>query len=468
MNSRKLLIIGILIGIIIIPFIIFAVGVLRRPPQSLPSVTLSVWMVEDEEEALAPIMNAYANVHRNVKFSVTVQRAETYSQELRDAWAKGAGPDIFTIPATWAGQYEDFITPLPAVMRVPYYEDRKFLWKTDSVIEFRNDAGLTVRNVQEQFVDAVAKMVVRQEEIYGLPLAMDTLVLYYNRDLLNSAQIPTPATTWQGLVSQIEQTQQLSVIDQTGALIQSAVALGTAENIPNATDILALLMMQNGTLMTDETERTITFNKTLSEGFSPGAEASRFYTDFARIGKSAFSWNDDQANALDAFINGNLVYFIGYGAHAAEIERRAGTLNWGMSEMLHVHDDGTDNFQQRQRLQINMPNYWMWSVAKQSEEPALAWSFIQYAANAGRVPSYLEKTGKISALRTVLEQQVNDPNLSILARQALSARHWYYGENAVQTETLLKDFIDNINKGIDIQTALTTTAKQIQLTFERR
>lgn len=464
MNIRKLVIIGIFAAIILIPFAIFAVGVLRRPPQNLPAAKLSIWTVFDEEDSFLPVINAFKNLHRNAEITVTTKRAETYEQELLEAWARGAGPDIFSVPTTALGRYEGFITPMPQTTRVPYYEDKKFLWKTDTSITYRNDPMLTARNIEERFVDVVADDVIRKGSIYGLPLAMDTMVLFYNRDLLNSAQIVSPAKTWQELVSHVP---KLTLVDQTGAIIQSGVALGTAENLERPTDILALLMMQNGTLMTDATGRTVTFERQLSEDVNPGVRALSFYADFAEIGKEVYAWNAEQPNALDAFIGGSVAYFFGYGYHADAIVERAPNLNWGMSDMLHINPDGTDNFEQKQRIQINIPNYWVWSVAKQSPQKDLAWNFVQYAADANRVQAYLEATGGIAALRSVLEKQVAGEDRPVIARQALSARHWYRGENAEAMEQSLRNLITAVNNGTAPGTALGTASKQIQLTYEK-
>lgn len=463
---RKFVIIGIFVAIILLPFVVFAVSVLRRSPRALPPVELELWTVFDEKEDFQPAIDAFQSVHRNVTITVRTKRMETYEQELVEAWARGAGPDIFTIPSTWIGKYEGFITPLPQTTRVPYYEDRKFLWKTDTRIAYRNDVSVTPREINERYVDVVARDVIRQGQIYGLPFAMDTLLLYYNRDLLNSAQIVAPATTWEELV---EQVPRLTLIDQSGEIVQSGVALGTAANVERSQDILSLLMMQNGTPMTDATNRKVTFDAVFGDdAFSPGGRALRFYTDFANIGKSVYSWNAAQPNSLDAFLEGNVAYFFGYGYHEKTIRERSGALNWGKSDMLHLNTNGTDNDARTGRaVQINQANYWVFSAAKQSENTDLAWNFVQFGADASRVPAYLERTGKVAALRSILESQVNDPDLSIVARQALSARNWYAGENAPRMEEVMRSLIENINAGQPVNTALGVAAKHIQLTYTK-
>src|SRR5690606_13880563 len=85
---------------------------------------------------------------------------------------------------------------------------------------------------------------VKDNRIYAIPLAVDLLALYYNKDLLGSAGISQPPATWPVLV---QDTQKLTKVSQPGQFTVSGIALGTSANVNRAVDILNLLMLQNGT-----------------------------------------------------------------------------------------------------------------------------------------------------------------------------------------------------------------------------
>jgi len=154
------------------------------------------------------------------------------------------------------------------------------------------------------FADVVYNDAVFDNQIFGLPMSVDTLALYYNRDLFNTAGIPLAPTTWTEIQ---EAVKRLTYQDTAGALTQSGIALGTADNVDRATDIVSLLMLQNRAVMT--VGRSVTFQQTPPNGsreYVPGPDAVRFYTDFANPVKEVFTWNSQQPNSLDAFAQGNL------------------------------------------------------------------------------------------------------------------------------------------------------------------
>jgi hypothetical protein len=91
------------------------------------------------------------------------------------------------------------------------------------------------RAVREEFVDVVAQDVVRDKKVYALPTSVDTLALYYNKDILNAGRVPKPPETW----TQVQQmVESLTRVNRSGAIDQSAAALGTASNINRGMDIL--------------------------------------------------------------------------------------------------------------------------------------------------------------------------------------------------------------------------------------
>ena len=154
---------------------------------------------------------------------------------------------------------------------------------------------INAQDFQNMFVDVAYQDFVSENKIYAIPLYIDTLALYYNKDFLNSAGISFPPTNWDEFMDDVE---KLTKKDQWGNIERSGVAMGTAQNINRSTDILALLMLQTGTEMVSQDYRNAVFNQAThlkGESFNPGRDALRFYTDFSNPTKRVYCWNRSYA-----------------------------------------------------------------------------------------------------------------------------------------------------------------------------
>lgn len=443
---RRYIVFGIVALVVIVPIVLATSGVLKRPPSSAPTVSLTYWTVFDETADLQPLLDAYKAQRPYVTIKVEKILEEEYEQRLLTAWAKDEGPDIFSLPNTWVRKYTDFIEPLPASFSVYEYKIRRVFLRNQVEAQPITIPGLTVAQLRQRYIDVVSSDVVLQlskrdqPKIYGLPLSTDNLVLFYNRDLLNAAGFAQPAATWKELT---EQAPKLTVLDSQNNVLQSAIAIGTAANVNRAADIWSLLALQNGTTMIDRTSVKVAFNDSVNQF---GIRALEFYTDFADFAKEVYSWNGTLPTSLDAFTRGKVAYFIGYRYHQALIEQQAPTLNYTIAPIPHINSDGTDALPSSAGLPtpVNFAYYWVESVAQKSKHPAEAWDFVQFASAETPVKKYLEKTGKITALRSILTAQQAETNTEIFALQALTAQSWYHGTDAVATENYLEAMIDSV------------------------
>ncbi|NUM25902.1 MAG: extracellular solute-binding protein [Candidatus Buchananbacteria bacterium] len=424
----------------------------------LEPIELTWWGVTDEPENFYEVIGDYQAAHPNIKITYRKLRLEEFENELLEALAEDRGPDIFSIHNTWVNKYLSKIEPLPAKTTLAYQVTKTSLGiKQETLIEVRDVPAITAPQLKETFLDVVYNDVVRDNKIYGLPLSVDTLVLFYNRDLLNNAGIPLPPKTWNELQ---EQVKRLTFQNQNGDLIQSGAALGTAENIERSSDIVSLLMMQNGAEMI--TGRNVTFGVVPStfpdQTYNPGPEAVRFYTDFANSSKEVYSWNKTFSNSIDAFAEGRVAMIFGYNYHIPILEsKRQGKLNYGISNMPQIEG----------RTEVNFANYWVNTVSKKSAHINEAWDFIQFiTTKKAETEKYLAKTLRPTALRTLIQDQTNNDALAVFAKQLLTAKSWYRGADAVAAENALNEMIESILAGNDLQESVNLAALKIQQTLQ--
>ncbi len=402
-------------------------------------VELEYWRVFDDEDTMRSIITAYRAAHPNVKITYKKLRFDEYEEELVRALAEGRGPDMFSVHNTWLPAYQDLMMPLPSEVTVTEQETQGTLRK-EVVVVSKVKPTMSIRELKSSFVEQVPFDVIlpyqpdpdiaAQDKIYGFPLSVDSMALFYNKDLLSAAGIATPPADWTEFLADVE---KLTQYDDGGNIVQSGAALGTAENVERATDILSLLMIQNGTQMVDDQGR-VAFNLIpdgTPEDVFPGLDAVEFYTDFSDPTKKAYTWNTSMPSSFEAFTTGKTAFFFGYSYHLPLIRTAAPKLNFAVSGMPQIAGGKTANF----------ANYWVEGVSKDTEASDWAWDFLAYAASQEQVSSYLAAAGKPTALRNLINTQLESEDLNAFASQVLTAESWYHGLDAAALDEAFKELI---------------------------
>ncbi len=433
--------------------------------QSTKPITIDYWGVYDDSDAFSEIIASYNALHPFVTINYTKMLPEEYEEKLIDAMAEDRGPDIFRVQSTWLPDYQSKLTPLPPTTKIAHMVKEGTLKKkvVPKVIESKS---LTLKELKEKYVDTVYKDVVMAakdkngeslgQKIYGLPLAMDTMVMYYNKDLLNNAGIISPPEYWDKSFQ--EAVKKLTKQNNKGNIIQAGVAMGGSDNIERSEDILSLLMMQNGAIMMNEDKRVM-FHK-IPENLThhPGVGALEFYSDFSNPGKEVYSWSSKMPNSLTAFSQGNLAIMFGYAYHLPIIRTRAPKLNFDIAKMPQIENNPI----------INHPNYWVEVVSAKSDHVDEAWDFIQFMNEPKQIKKYLEKTQKPTALRALVEEQKDDLDIGIFAEQVLTAENWYHGHDTERMQKAMNEMIDlSVAGQMDIENIIKQAANKVQQTVER-
>jgi multiple sugar transport system substrate-binding protein len=429
----------------------------KETQEAMKPVEINYWRVLDNEidtqNDFEDIIKNYKIIHPNITINYKKLRYEEYEEELLNAWAEDRGPDIFSIHNTWVGKYKNKILPMPKELLIPQTIITG-TFKKEMKIIMQPKSTPSLKILKDKFVDVVYKDAIKEEQVYGLPLSIDSLALYYNKDILNNARIPLPPATWSEFIEMIPKT---TVIDKEENIIQAGSALGTTKNIANATDILSLLMMQNGTRMIDESNRA-TFNQSsqAQEGVVPGEQALIFYTDFANPTKETYTWNDQMPEAFDAFIQGKVAFYFGYLSDLYFIQNQAPKLNFSIAPMLQIEGNP----------EINYANYWIETVSKKTKYSNEAWDFILFATQEEQAKLYLEKNKKPAALRSLIKTQEEDYDLSIFARQVLTAQSWYRGNAGNFIKKIFNELIsETLKGGTELKQLLNLYVEKINQTF---
>lgn len=427
-----------------------------EPPEP---AEIEVWRSGAQLESLQELAQAYSQVYPHVSFAFETYTEAEYEQRLLDAWAKGEGPDIFSVPNMRLGEYvhKGLTQQMPesAALRRAYSE--KSFGKTNVVVEERNVLFPNETQIKDQFANVVAGDVVFEGAVHGLPYNMDTMVLYYNRDLLARANVAVPPTTWTEFKNAVEAMVEL---DDEDNIVLPAAALGTAANVPHYFDLVSVLMMQNGASMVSENNNFALFSQESATrgGFFPGQEAVGFYTAFADQALRTYTWNAEQPDALEAFTQGSLGFYFGYLADKADIDQRSPSLNYSYVKLPQVDPANP----------VSIAQYNIESVHVNSEHAEHAWNFINFVASQENMPVVIEELGGVPSRKALIGELQEDPALGIVAQQALTAKTWYHGTNPDEALTIFAEMIQDANEKVDeLEAIVILAAQKINLTLQQ-
>lgn len=395
---------------------------------SAPNLTLKVWMPFEDSENLQPIFNAYQQKYPNVSFEYAKKNIATYESDLLNALAAGQGPDIFAVHNSLVPKYLNKTVPAT---------DKAFILK-----DFKN-----------AFVDVVAQDFVVGNKIYGAALSVESLGLYYNKDLLGSSGFATPATTWDELQNQV---RRMSRLDRNGYFTRSGVAIGTGSSQVNrAVDVLYLMMLQRGTKPWTRDNLTPTFADTVDENgdsVSPGAEAIRFYTSFADPSSDNYTWNSASDYSIDAFANGRAAYLYGYSFTRDTIVQKAPNLNFEVAPV-PVFDSAAPV--------VSFANYWGLMVNKQTKNANYAWDFIKFATSKEMLDKYYAIHKQPSSRKDLITLQQSDPEIGVFAEANLTAKQFYRPDGSKVDSIFDRLINDIVTRGLEIEETLNSVQSQV-------
>lgn len=436
LTSANRLVYLLVAGIAILVFLTIIL-VLRSFGGSGEPITLQFWGVFDTRASFERTIREFQGLYPNVKIQYTQLNYEDYERALIDKLAAGQGPDILMIHNTWLPKHGDKLMPLDESWR-----------------DVNDKPLMTMRDFGSTFVDVAAEDLVLNGRIYSLPLYVDTLALYYNKDLLNGAGLTRPPVTWDDFNTAVE---KLTRLDSSGNIVQSGAAIGTARNINRSTDILMSLMIQSGVQMTNPENTSATFTRSV-DNQRIGEIALQYYTDFTKPEKRTYSWNDAQHYSIDAFAEGATAMMFNYSHQIPLLRAKSPRLNFSVAPIPQLSSSDPRTF----------PNYWAPAVTSSSLHPKESWQFISFLASKDQAAIYLGETNRPAARRDLIDLQRSDPELGVFAEQALAAKSWFQVDN-VATEGIFADMIEDVNFGrLSVRDALKNAESRINVLMQSR
>jgi multiple sugar transport system substrate-binding protein len=406
--------------------------------QVYTGVQLTYYKPFDDSEVIDPLITEYQATHPGLQITYKkFSDFDEYQKVVLSEMAEGEGPDIFSMPNWWYASNLGKISPLPQEMG-------------------------TVDDFSSVFVDVAGRDLVRvdkegKEQVYALPMAVDTLALYYNKDHFED-RIPDrgkPSKTWEGIKEDVVLLNKMG--SKQNSFDVSGIAMGRWDNISRAVDILYLLFLQYGVEFYNEIISEATF-AARHEGFLtyPGLEALNLFISFADPAQKHYSWTEtnlDPGSAdmeVDAFARGNVSMITGYSYMYNDIVNRINVLKAKGEKTMskdavkialipQVYDPDVS-----QEKRVTYASYFAETVSRNCKRPDIAWDFLIFLTSKDVLNEYFDKTNKPTSRRDMITDQSKDPIYGVFARQIGYAESFpiidYYKYKEIFTEVIKRAY----------------------------
>ena len=424
--SRNQIIIVSLVLLLVVISVFAFVGIIPGIfKEDQNKVTLKMMGFEDSR-VFSPVIKSFNDKFPHIKVKYQQVDFNNYEDILVNALAAGTGPDVFMFHNTWLPKHFDKIAPV-------------------STEQFN------ISDVDKLFPTVVRQDFAPSDFIFPLPLYIDTLALYYNKDIFDSAGIAVPPRTWLEFQETVLKTRQK---DRAGNLFRPGAAIGgSSRNISRASDILNLLFLQTGNLMVDKEFTRASFA-------TRGLQTFNYYLRFSNPNDDFYTWNKFQPLSTDLFAEGKLPMMLHYRTQAFDIQQRSPFLSFGVSSAPRPASPGPD---------VSYANYYGLAVSNSSFNSQAAWEFVIHTTtNTKAANIYLSSTGTPPALRSIIKEKLNDLELGVFAKQALTARSWPQIDNRA-VEISFSRMVESVMEGrLRTDQALRQAESEITQLMSRR
>lgn len=375
---------------------------------SKTKANLTYWGLWEPDSVMNQIIADYQQTHPNVSINYIKQSHKDYRERMQAALASGSGPDIFRFHNTWVPMLKNELEPAPS--------------------------GTIDLNL---FYPVATKDLSIGQQVYGVPLEFDGLALYYNPKILQQAGKSVP-TTWEELQ---KTAAKLTVRDSLGGIQTAGVALGTTNNIDNFSDILGLMILQNGGTPAEASSQLV-------------ADAVQFYTIFTTRDKI---WDETLPGSTYAFATEKAAMFFAPSWRAFEIKEINPELEFAVAPVPQLPG-----------AQTAWASYWVEGVSKRSKNAKAAWEFLKYLSSEAvvtklyTVESNLRVFGEPYGLKNLSSSLETDAYAGAFVKQGPYAKSWYLCsrtfDNGINDKIIkyYKDAVNNVLNGKDIESSLKT------------
>lgn len=403
--------------------LIFALAVGGRGSTSVGQVV--IWGTLDEGPFVEALRIAQDNNQDLLGVTYVYKDPDQFLIDFTNALASGKGPDMILM------KQDDVITQEARLVKIPFTK-------------------LSEQDFRASFADA-ANSFLTPEGVMGIPFMIDPLILYWNRDMVNSGGYAGAPEYWDEVQ---DMAQRITKRTETGSITKATIPFGQYKNVNNAKDILSMLIMQAGGQVTARDADGV-LQSELSPSQSAVAQSSlaalRFYTEFADPAKPGYSWNASLPEARKAFIAGDLALYLGLASERKLITAANPNLNFSVA---------TSTQRRTASNKIVTGDVYAFAFPRTSKNLNGALTVAYLLASQDFGPTFDKQFGLPSASRSILKTKLGG-DLDFLASQAILVRSWTDPDPAKTNEIFRAMIEDTVSGSLLLGEAVQRADRQI-------
>lgn len=368
-------------------------------PVEVPSeqVEITYWGLWEPNEVLDGIISDFESANPGVKINYVKQSHKNYRERLQTAFDSGSGPDLFRYHASWVPMLKNNLYPIPTSL-------------------------MTAKEFQENYYPIVADQLVTSGQYVGVPLMIDGLALFYNEEILESAN-ETPPTTW----TELKLLASKLTVSSADGIERAGLAIGNTSNVEHFPEIIALLMLQNGANFSEPNSQET-------------KDALSFYTNFVLKDEV---WDETMPSSTVAFARGDVAMMFAPSWRAHEINEQNPDLRYGVTTIPQLSEE-----------RVTWGSYWAEGINSSSQNKDEVVSFLGYLSSDENLRKLYSKASEIRAFGELYpkvglaDEVADDPVVAPYLDDALFAQSWYlnsYTHDNGLNDQMIEYYRDGIN-----------------------
>lgn len=348
--------------------------------------TVTLWGTYSRAD-IETIIDEFNAVNQTFEVRYAQKDPATFSEDLLEAIASGAGPDMFFLSDDLVFKYEN------KIYTIPY-------------------ASYPLANYKSVFAQS-GEVFLNEDGILAFPIAIDPLVMYYNRNILDSNNIAIPPNNWEDFTTIIT---KLTKKDSDGQILQSAVPFGQYINIDSAKDILAMLFMQlgNSIVRPSGSDYASVLNESVPN-LPPPESVISFYISFADPAKANYTWNKSFPRSKEYFAADSSAFYFGHAGELRSLINKNPNLNFSIAPVPQIKGSN---------LKVTSSHTTGIAVTSFSKNINTALTAATLMTNGDFALKFAKATGVAPARRDLLSNTSGDQYAPVIYSSALSARSW--------------------------------------------